>query len=266
MPRCSPGKLVRDFLIVHKAQHVQETRNGEYSADEAQYRQSRCRRAAASFIDFVTSLSKEETQLFWLPCKLKMVFSSFPYAVLTTFKDTAYHFVSAATLMMRCALETQSESVSRNCVEKANSLIDYLRHMKTETDWDLANICLGQCEITVKQMNQDHFTDIRRKNLMHSQVGARGFVRSRQERNDRQQGQVGLPEIEREGNANTLGEEQETRERSLLPPGAADSQNVFHDFTGSITGADDWEAHAPEDFYFPELWQLSYLDPQPGSQ
>ncbi|KAH8901631.1 1-aminocyclopropane-1-carboxylate [Thozetella sp. PMI_491] len=106
--------------------------------EEAAYHKSRCIKAGNALINFIVSLSIGDTRAFWLPY-------------------TAYHFASAATLMMRCALEAQSDSVADDCVSSARTLIDHLRKLKSEANWDLADICLGQCETTVKRMGEDGY-------------------------------------------------------------------------------------------------------------
>lgn len=126
---------------------------------------------------------------------------------------------------MRCALESQSDSVARHCVDKARSLTDYLRKMKMEVDWDLANICLGQCEMTVTQMSESSsLLDFRRR---HQAVDSE-------------------PE-------DAAGELQ------ALSTGTPSA------FQTSVTETHDWQTEISGDFYFPDLWQASYLDTPPGA-
>ncbi|KAL3462237.1 fungal-specific transcription factor domain-containing protein [Aspergillus heterothallicus] len=121
-------------------------RSSEATAEEDKlYYRSRCRRAARAVIDFTTTLSEHEVDAFWLPY-------------------TAYHFTSAATLTLRCALEAENADTARECVASAKSLIDFLRRMKDELNWDLADICLGQCEAVVDRLCDTDNLDLWRKN------------------------------------------------------------------------------------------------------
>jgi hypothetical protein len=167
--------------------------------------------------------------------------------------DTAYHFVSAATLMMRCALETQSGSLARDCVEKAKSLTDYLRRMKTEADWDLASICLGQCEMTVKQMSERGSLTTQRRSGAQIRDSNTAQSKDQQAREDSEQVESDLHE-----NILSSGEGQSDKYRPTPPhrPGLSG----FHAFTGSIFDSNDWQTQTPEDFFFPELWEDLYLN------
>ncbi|KAL3493915.1 fungal-specific transcription factor domain-containing protein [Aspergillus germanicus] len=131
-------------------------RSSEPSAEEDKlYYRSRCRKAARAVIDFTTTLSEEEIDAFWLPY-------------------TAYHFTSAATMTLRCALEAESADTAQECVASAKSLIDFLRRMKDELNWDLADICLGQCEAVVDRLCDTNNLDMWRKNPPGQHASERG--------------------------------------------------------------------------------------------
>lgn len=72
--------------------------------------------------------------------------------------DTAYHFLSTATLLLRCALETESDVMASSCITSARGLIERLRRAKQEDEWDLGDICLLQCEGILSRMisNRDN--------------------------------------------------------------------------------------------------------------
>ncbi|KAL2812969.1 fungal-specific transcription factor domain-containing protein [Aspergillus granulosus] len=130
-------------------------RSSESIADEDKlYYRSQCRKAARAVIDFTTTLSEHEIDAFWLPY-------------------TAYHFTSAATLTLRCALEAETADTARECVASAKSLIDFLRQTKEESNWDLADICLGQCEAVVDRLCDTNNLDMWRKNPPGQHVGER---------------------------------------------------------------------------------------------
>lgn len=165
--------------------------------------------------------------------------SSIPFPVLK-FKDTAYHFVSATTMMMRCALEAESDTIARHCVAKAKALIDYLSAMKRDENWDLPAICLGQCEMTVRQMSESGLDEFRKRNDPKS-------ARSRCDQNDQEVGQ---------------SDAGENRDPLMMDPTML-ANGVFVPPMGSamlMGDPSDWQAQLPEDFYFPELWQVSHLD------
>jgi hypothetical protein len=67
-------------------------------------------------------------------------------------------------MTLRCALEAESADTAQECVASAKSLIDFLRQMKGEMNWDLADICLGQCEAVVDRLCDTNNLDMWRKN------------------------------------------------------------------------------------------------------
>ncbi|KAI9729355.1 MAG: hypothetical protein M1834_006878 [Cirrosporium novae-zelandiae] len=110
------------------------TRSGEADDIAARlYHQSRCQKAARVVVDFVVSLQADDLDVFWLPY-------------------SAYHFTSATTLTLRCALEAENDDTARECITNAKDLINRLRSAKDNQGWDLAEICLAQCEAVVNQM------------------------------------------------------------------------------------------------------------------
>ncbi|KAL3481878.1 fungal-specific transcription factor domain-containing protein [Aspergillus californicus] len=128
-------------------------RSNEPPAEEDKlYYRSICRKAARAVIDFVTNMTPDEADAFWLPY-------------------TAYHFTSAATLTLRCALEAETPSTAQECVASAKKLIEFLRQMKNGAGWDLADICLGQCEAVVDRLCDVDYLEMWRRNP-HSQSHA----------------------------------------------------------------------------------------------
>lgn len=130
--------------------------------------------------------------------------------------------------MMRCALEAQDDLVATSCVESARRLIDHLKKMKSQTNWDLADICLNQCEGTVKQMSQNNNLNLwrSRKADMRLQIA-----------------QVTAPSSER-GHDGPSGFEGEIMVQS-------------EDLSGHGGFLEEMQNHMMEDFYFPEMWQTS---------
>lgn len=141
---------------------------------------------------------------------------------------------------MRCALEAQADIPAEKCVASAGKLIDFLRKMKTDTNWDLADICLGQCETTVKQMSQGGYLEFRRRN--------NGLGKSRQGQNQPQN-----PTITVETTMN--GDDGVDAMAELNEAMGLTDGTMEHD--ASLV---DWQDYMPENFYFPDLWQVSYAD------
>ncbi|KAL1952440.1 hypothetical protein VTO42DRAFT_5476 [Malbranchea cinnamomea] len=108
---------------------LQEINNSEsaYNAEARQYFQTECRKAAEEIVQFMRSLKKPHFQEFWMPY-------------------SAYHLTSAATLLVRCALETTDPEVARSCLSNVDILQDVLRRARSENDWDPADMCLDHCE------------------------------------------------------------------------------------------------------------------------
>lgn len=69
-----------------------------------------------------------------------------PFANLTTSIDSAFHLTSTATLLVRCALETNDNEVARSCLANVETLRSVLRRVREEEDWDVADMCLDHCE------------------------------------------------------------------------------------------------------------------------
>ncbi|KAJ5933884.1 hypothetical protein N7454_006213 [Penicillium verhagenii] len=105
-----------------------EVNNAEIDNPEARrYFQTECRRSAEEIVRFITSLRKENFKEFWLPY-------------------SAFHLTSTATLLVRCALETNDTEVARSCLANVETLRTVLRRVREEEDWDVADMCLDHCE------------------------------------------------------------------------------------------------------------------------
>lgn len=65
-------------------------------------------------------------------------------------------------MLLRCALEVQSDTSSRECVRSAARMIRQFRKLKDESQWDLADNCLEQCEELVDSMSDDAYLQLRR--------------------------------------------------------------------------------------------------------
>lgn len=60
--------------------------------------------------------------------------------------DSAFHLTSTATLLVRCAFETNDSEVARSCLSNVETLRTVLRRVREEEDWDVADMCLDHCE------------------------------------------------------------------------------------------------------------------------
>ena len=107
---------------------LNEVNNGDTDNPEARrYFQTECRRSAEEIVQFITSLRSENFKEFWLPY-------------------SAFHLTSTATLLLRCALETNDSEVARSCLTNVETLRAVLRRVREEEDWDVADMCLDHCE------------------------------------------------------------------------------------------------------------------------
>ncbi|RDW82615.1 hypothetical protein BP6252_03727 [Coleophoma cylindrospora] len=157
-----------------------------------QYYRSRCRKAASAVVQFVVSLQPRDLNAFYLPY-------------------TAYHFSSATTLILRCALEAENDETARECVAGARTLIDHLRKARDEDGWDLAEICLAQCETVVQQVCDGDYLGFRRRN-------------TESPRSSRQDSLISTPTINPSGlrTFNTPGDELGAMDTEITDPSNAD--------------------------------------------
>jgi hypothetical protein len=49
-------------------------------------------------------------------------------------------------LLVRCALETTDQDITRSCLTNVDNLRSLLRRVREEEDWDVADMCLDHCE------------------------------------------------------------------------------------------------------------------------
>ncbi|KAH8589944.1 C6 transcription factor [Bisporella sp. PMI_857] len=151
------GYLVLKMLICRISLHSHQTITHSGSVDDTArlYHQAQCRASADAIVDFVVSLRKCQLEEFWLPY-------------------SAYHFTSTATLLLRCALETENDSVADSCVSSVRALIHRLTQAKAEHAWDLGDICIAQCESILNRMttNQNGQTTIASPSTSPSQVNS----------------------------------------------------------------------------------------------
>ncbi|KAJ5723954.1 hypothetical protein N7488_001989 [Penicillium malachiteum] len=128
---CASSSLQLAFLAVKmlvSRVELNEVNNAETDNPEARrYFQTECRRSAEEIVRFITSLRSENFKEFWLPY-------------------SAFHLTSTATLLLRCAFETNDSEVARSCLNNVENLRTVLRRVREEEDWDVADMCLDHCE------------------------------------------------------------------------------------------------------------------------
>lgn len=223
---------------------LQETARSEEPDDtEARhYYQSRCRNAARTVIDFVTSLQPCDMDVFWLPY-------------------SAYHFTSATTLILRCALEAESDERARSCVASAKALIDYLRRAKVEANWDLGDICLNQCEAVVKQMCDGGYLDFRKR--ISKTTATRGRADASR-RSGPTQPRAPPPEYVKDQQADRTATSDESAEIRVSSEGLGDGNELAEagvysgfDMVAALSNDTDMLLSSP---LFPDLWQMAHLD------
>ncbi|KAL4923798.1 Zn(II)2Cys6 transcription factor [Aspergillus undulatus] len=220
-------------------------RSNESAAEEDKlYYRSRCRKAARAVIDFTTNLAPNEKDVFWLPY-------------------TAYHFTSAATLTLRCALEAENADTAQECVASAKKLIDFFRRMKHDAGWDLADICLGQCEAVVDKLCDLESLEMWRRNPHAGHGHHAASDRVHQVNNYHSASSTHFPTQtnaqDSEGQSECSSASQQLHNQSMTHDHGTDAMGdpsflqAFMTF-GSMPGM---MADSPA---FPDLWGMPYLD------
>jgi hypothetical protein len=178
------------------------------------------------------------------------------YLLNTLAKDSAYHFTSAATVMLRCALEAENADAAQECVASAKKLIGFLRKMKNDVDWDLADICLGHCEAVVEKLSDSHYLDTWRRNPHSDQQSFEGAFRVNLsahlngQKSDEQMGSTFTPRMNQGFNPEPGNEgSSEGACASHTNPGYFQDSMALGPTPGTMV----------ENPAFPDLWQM--LDP-----
>nr|POE90112.1 hypothetical protein CFP56_20579 [Quercus suber] len=105
------------------------------------------RDAASTIIEYLISLSVDQLQEFWLPCKLVEVRTiTCPNCL-----DTAQLLVSASTTLSRCVIEASDAKEKTDLVAKLVDLLHYLQTTCQAAEWELGNLCLEQCGRFIKK-------------------------------------------------------------------------------------------------------------------
>ena len=108
--------------------------SGSVVAEEKPFRLGMLREAAFALIDFVTALTPTQLGEFWLPY-------------------TAHLLVTAATITLRCLLESTDLTTKRTCAHKLVNFKDRLAKASADHSWDLADFCLERCSEPIEKIS-----------------------------------------------------------------------------------------------------------------
>ncbi|KAL1648124.1 hypothetical protein SLS58_002451 [Diplodia intermedia] len=106
---------------------------GPDAHDVRRYHFTTLRRAATHIADFVCSLKGSHLGGFWL---------SF----------TGHLLVSAATVLLRCAIDTTNATVAEECRSSLRTLRSRLHLAKIEDNWDLADMFIKRCDEPISRI------------------------------------------------------------------------------------------------------------------
>ncbi|KEQ66605.1 uncharacterized protein M437DRAFT_18399, partial [Aureobasidium melanogenum CBS 110374] len=107
--------------------------NPDNSSDHLRYRLSVLRSSAREIADFVCALTSQHLAEWWLPY-------------------TAHLLASSAMILLRCTIETTDSSARETCTRSLEALRKRLRSAREDSDWDLADIFLNQCDEPISRV------------------------------------------------------------------------------------------------------------------
>ncbi len=175
--------------------------------------------------------------------------------------DTAYHFTSAATLILRCALEADNDDTARDCVSQASLLIASLRQAKDKFKWDLADICLTNCEAVVAKMSDGDYLDFRRRNpqAVRAEKGrTTGPENKKQTTRVRVVNPVSGQGLEGVGSSFEPPVIDNTAEQPVIFNCGEHLNTIFDGDNAGLYG--DGIGMMPDSPYFTDLWQMPHID------
>jgi hypothetical protein len=103
------------------------------SPETRQYQLAMLRHAASDVADFIITLTEAQLLEFWMPY-------------------TSYLLVTAATILLRCTIESSDLNTKKTCMIKLVAFRDRLRTAQTESQWDLAEFCLERCDEPIQKI------------------------------------------------------------------------------------------------------------------
>ncbi|KAJ4515693.1 hypothetical protein HRR83_004600 [Exophiala dermatitidis] len=236
-------------LCICRVSLLESVKTDDYNNPETwQYLHLQCRRAAKAVIDFTLSLRGRDLHAFWMPY-------------------TAYHFASAAILILRCGLEAANDETARDCISSARALVEHLRKAKDEAKWDLADICLSQCEPVVHQLSDDtYLREQRRRNRGSGAAMPRPIAAPP----DRAASYMHMHQIERQTSADTSSAAAAAATRPLTDTSMLTADTTLHlgNSNAAVQEAEAARTEGPWDPFahlsIPDLWEASGLNDYSG--
>ncbi|KAJ9194610.1 transcriptional regulator family: Fungal Specific TF [Paecilomyces variotii] len=223
---------------------LQETvhRDDNDDWEARRYYLSQCRKTAQAIINFVLSLNRTEIDAFWLPY-------------------SAYHFASAVTLILRCALETEDDNTARECVTSAKDLLDFLRTAKHNWNWDLGDICINQSETIVEKLTDNDYLASRRRYRHASTSGLNNSTTDR--------AAFSIPAGADDAEVQSEDSQFRPLDSTMYMPESSEgtasvafgnSTMCMDDLLNSSAIFGLGQNIAPEIQYFPDFWPMPYMD------
>lgn len=114
----------------HSATHSSEQCLPEVRA----YHHAMLRESAKAIITFLTSLTEQNLNEFWMPY-------------------SAYHICSATIILLRCAIDASDRETADSCMSCLSEVKQWLTWAYVTHHWDLAEICLAQCAEPIDRLN-----------------------------------------------------------------------------------------------------------------
>ncbi|KAJ8109449.1 hypothetical protein OPT61_g7453 [Boeremia exigua] len=98
-----------------------------------QYHLAMLRNAVLEASEFIINLTQSQLQEFWMPY-------------------TSYLLVTAATILLRCTIESKDLTMKNTCATKLIAFRDRLRVARNTLQWDLADFCLERCDEPIQKI------------------------------------------------------------------------------------------------------------------
>ncbi|EDN99599.1 hypothetical protein SS1G_02456 [Sclerotinia sclerotiorum 1980 UF-70] len=120
----------QNALSYYSATHSSEQCLPEVRA----YHHAMLRESAKAIITFLTSLTEQNLNEFWMPY-------------------SAYHICSATIILLRCAIDASDRETADSCMSCLSEVKQWLTWAYVTHHWDLAEICLAQCAEPIDRLN-----------------------------------------------------------------------------------------------------------------
>ncbi|KAF7861872.1 hypothetical protein EAF04_007754 [Stromatinia cepivora] len=124
------AKMLVCRIGFHSATHSPEQCLAEVRA----YHHSMLRESAKAVTTFLTSLTEQNLNEFWMPY-------------------SAYHICSATIILLCCAIDTSDRETADSCKSILSEVKQWLSWAHVTHHWDLAEICLAQCAEPIDRLN-----------------------------------------------------------------------------------------------------------------